>query len=933
MAKLIATPNLRGGRIDLRFSVPRQEHGWPAVTLLRRRGAFPAHSTDGLRVLDFSELRDANGRFWERIHRRRFIATNSPRDGGLTVLELTEYFTQQGDELPARVRLCGPEPERRKERFGSSTRVERDVSDERAQHILFEDTLGTQGELHFQEDADGSGRVTWRGRARAFINAPYHARLDDSMEIRKHTIDGRLVHRLTVRRRGAWAPVLEAHLIEHVDRDRNQHSFELQVTDATPALSPPTSSDLEAGIYYYRLFGEGIDPAKERASEYRAISIAIGRYGFSRDRSRPTQAQHRLYQLLPAVLQRLDEPEPGAGPGQLRSFMEIFGAGFDALRSSAELLGHRHDLREARADRLEHLARYIGWPLDHTKDATTQRFDVAAAPRVYRSVGTAANLKALINRATGREVEVKEYIHNVAFTNAIEPIRTWDVVEGQVTPNSTGSLTWSELTHTNVETGVHGRPSLVTLADGSTVTAWQARDDDVWRIYLRRGSGSVQRLELPSDVDTKGVFGEVEPCLVAAPGTDQFLVFSVFQVSATRSALLVRRLDPHLRFVGRPHWLTPGPATRDFAATLERLPAAVSDSAHVWLFWQSDRSGDTSLWHAQLEGGDPENWVLYPQLLSKPAEQDEMPTVTRDEAPAVTRDPGVLPDASDARIWLVWSRDEGSRSSLWQRSFTAGTWSAPQPIPSSLTESGAPGNWRDRSPSLAFSLADRHLHLVWQSDRPQDGIRRSRLWYSMSDHDGVNWTTPPTVLTDSATADEEPSFSVETGGALRLTWSTQRYGKGAWTRTLDTRDSSLLAHLGHVEDRVHYTYDTRRHENPAQETARYAGDIVGLFFPASDEDATTVRREIERMKSFVEPFRPAHVRFVWEMPRRIRTVESGARATDEASEMHLAWIHTVDTNPPPPPRFTDHKTVDTTADPLDLHLRIVDADVERMSRS
>lgn len=906
---MVAAPNLRGGRIDLRFDVRTSTPDLPALSLLRRRWAFPEHPADGSLLLDTEDSTDGAGVLWARIERRRFVASNTNSDGGLVVLELSAYFSATERDVPARVRVRGPATDGRQELFGATLRVEHEASAEGDGLLRFFDALGEQGALRWASNSVGSSTVTWSGRARAYGELPFHVLLVDVAEARTRSgADGTRLHRIGVRRAGR--PLWDASIGERRDADTGEWVFGFEVADRSPARIAPEVTDLEPTGYYYRVFGSFEEPATPAAlSTWRAYSTATARHGFAADRGRPPADQHRLYQLLPAVLRRLDEPAPGDGPGQLRSFSEIFGTAFDGQKSYAEGLRARHDLREVRADFLRQLAHYVGWPLDLTKDAITQRFDVSAATQVFQSVGTATNLRALINRATGRDVEFKEFIHNVAFTNAVEPIRLWDI--WQMEKPAGGA--WREPSRPSVRGGVQARPALHASRAGAVLT-WHCLDTGRWRVHVSAlGGGELSvpgPLPLPLALPLESGLGELDPCIVPVPGgSDDFFIISAVEKTRTRSDLFIRRIDgAALTPRGPGVWLTQH-------ASENRFPAAVSDGSSACVIWQSNRSGSPALWKLELAGDDPARWALEPQLFTEVGRRDEMPSIASDPA--------------SGRLWVVWSRDEGDRAALWWRRREAGVWTATERL-GGEPGSALPPRCRDRSPALACSSfgGSQRLHCIWQSDRPHpagSGVRRQRLWardFTLPAPGGAGAWSEPSVVTDSATADEEPALLAAASGALTLVWSSRRRGKSTWTRSIDTADEDLLAHLGHYSDRAHYTYDTGRTEDDW-----FAGDTVGLFFEASDDDAEVVRRQIERMKSFVEPFRPAHVRFVWHMPRRTRLEELVSGARDELRERLMAWLHTWSEAHP------EGRTVDAGARPVDIYRRIYDARVDRMSRA
>lgn len=149
-------------------------------------------------------------------------------------------------------------------------------------------------------------------------------------------------------------------------------------------------------------------------------------------RAGDTYGQGRaLYNLLPAVLRRYDTttrppmpgtdaiPEAAAGSGQLRRFIDLFGAGADYLRSSAEGLGELHDVDEVDPRFLGLLARWIGWDLSVSAPVSVQRHEIKYAAALYGITGTIPGCMVWVRRLTGWDAQIKEFSRNVMFTNDV----------------------------------------------------------------------------------------------------------------------------------------------------------------------------------------------------------------------------------------------------------------------------------------------------------------------------------------------------------------------------------------------------------------------------------------------------------------------------------------------------------------------------------
>jgi phage tail-like protein len=155
-------------------------------------------------------------------------------------------------------------------------------------------------------------------------------------------------------------------------------------------------------------------------------------FGPSRTFSRRTQGsatataagRHRLFAQLPRIDQRRDETLPPSrsvaradeGRGQLDRFLATVDAHADMLLGFVEGLRNLRATRRIDARLLPSLAALIGWRLTDTLDEEQQRNEIAFAPDVYRTVGTAPNVAATVNRLTGWDTRVKEFARQVVLS-------------------------------------------------------------------------------------------------------------------------------------------------------------------------------------------------------------------------------------------------------------------------------------------------------------------------------------------------------------------------------------------------------------------------------------------------------------------------------------------------------------------------------------
>jgi hypothetical protein len=167
--------------------------------------------------------------------------------------------------------------------------------------------------------------------------------------------------------------------------------------------------DLQPGtIYYYTtFFGPPGNAVFSQISQASALA--------------PSPHDHALFKALPQIHQQLDTtlPDPATvaradqSKGQLQRLLEVFDAQADLLQSDIENLRDLHNIRRADSRLIPHLSHLIGWHLQDNLDEEGQRNELRYAPEVYKTVGTIPTIKAIINRLTGWDAEVREFAHNV----------------------------------------------------------------------------------------------------------------------------------------------------------------------------------------------------------------------------------------------------------------------------------------------------------------------------------------------------------------------------------------------------------------------------------------------------------------------------------------------------------------------------------------
>lgn len=827
IAEFRADADIRGHRIDLSWTwtAPVER---PALRLSRRQKTYPSGPEDGLQVLDLADLFVAFTQPWARITRTLYLVPNAVTEGGLRQAEVALNFDIPEATEPVQVVVRYYDPVAGLEQtvtLEEVSRVERVVAPalpwSSVETTKVFATPGGGPEVSVGQIVVSTGhtdgvtpdRFEWIAPGDPPVGVDF-----DRIEVHQTTIDDSDDITITPATFQARIDVVLEDVAEDIplhtvifdeafDPDTGDWKGYLTVRDEN--LDPET-------VYYYALFAP--DPASPGAflseREWRASAMATGHYGLD----------ERLYQLLPALHKQYDEPTPDQqGRGELRKYLHIFGSALDQMRSLTEGLRARHDVLEVEADVLPHLARWIGWEPDQTLDALAQRNDIRFAPEIYETVGTVPNIRALVNRVTGWDCKVKEFVHNVFLTNSTEDIHLWELWGRRH-----DGVAWNDPSPiTQMEQGFDGRPVAVRDAGGVVWLFWHALGakghtdrSERREIWLQRLDGmdpAPRRAMLDTADDAPRLTYTDEYPAAVVDGPRVWLFWNSDREDGWE--IWARPFDGLPG--GAPVRLTEHPAD-------DRHPAAVRDNlGQIWVFWQSDRRGPTDIWARMHDGVD---WGLPMRLTT---------AEFRHETPAAAFD-----DVAD-RIWLFWSADQQDRRKIYYRVHDAGVWGPPEPLP----EPDPDSVHRDEAPTAVFWNGE--IWLFWHSNR--DG--RWQIWGQV--HDGVDWGAP-FALTERPTADKEPAAVVDSTGGLRVVWRSQRRADWYKSRTIDVNDVEMLARMGEFNDRAHYTYDTALENDDW-----YARGAVGLYLAPDTVGPVAIERQIDRVRAFVEPFRPLPVRFVW----------------------------------------------------------------------
>ena len=840
-----ASAGIQGNQVDLNWdwsdSGPR-----PSLRLQRKVLNYPQTADDGLCVLDYRSLFSAGNAIWNLAIRQRYLIMNSLAEGGLLQAELDLFYTS-GSIQPGRavIQIYNQAQDKLQTTLldGVTRLAENETSAAAWNTIHTSEIFNSPGGIETSmgkvilrrgnSNPAVPDQIEWQPAGGAAVGADFDStqRLETTGVLDTNT-----------------ALVFQAHFETILNDDANANRQQVSRIDIHEALNPNLGEWSRSAVF----IDWGVQPEKPYNYTFFIPDPAHPGSWISGDRASgtppwqitvtPTRQyglEARLYSLLPALYRSYDEIRPGGPAGSLRRFLQIFGAALDQARSLGEGLRDLQDVDSVPVTYLPLLGHSIGWQIDQTLDVRTQRNDIRFAPEVYNSTGTLPNLAALINRTSGWNCQIKEFVNNVFLTNAPETVHTWEIWS-----QTNNGVSWSapalisQLAAVDPFEGFDGRPATATVPTNQVWFAWHANrtttgsgpSDDPGRreIWLQRlGSPSAPRRAMQGAP-------EDEPHLTFADEGPSMLFdgtrLNVYWASDRGGAweIWARQYQIQLNGVA----LRPGPAQR---LTLgqptfeDRSPAVAVHNALTWLFWQSDRRGSTDIWSQFFDGA---TWSP-PQRLTSAEFRHQSPAAAVDAA---------------GRLWLIWSADFGDHSNLWGQVFDAGVWQPAQEITT--------GSFRDEAPTV--TLWNGQLRLFWHSNRAGDpGSYAGRWQVWSSTFDGATWSAPAAV-SGLAAADKEPAVMVDPANLLRLVWRSQSQSEIYRSRTVDTANPQVIAQMRQPVDRLHYIYDTGR-----SDLDWYARDTVGLYLTPDTNNQTVIKQQIERLRNFVEPFRPLTSRLVW----------------------------------------------------------------------
>jgi phage tail-like protein len=815
LTDFVARHDIHSHLVNLLWTWTEEGNERPEFKLLRRQRCYANSIDDGTLVADFKDLNEVLGvsnAQAMRLERHAFIDHNATIESGMFIAELWVYYADNDtQDTPIRLTI---------------TIKPHDDSDAFTIDII---NIVRVARTH-ATTATWKDIETWK----IFISA------NGETEISAGQIDICLGHQDGITpNRFLWSnPETETHQVnfqcrvtidlnERYNSDHDQWIRQINVLDG----------GLEPNIdYYYTLFAPVVDQPGEYYSEryWRTIAKASDHYDFA----------SRLYGLLPSLHRFYDEPDRDSREkGPLRKYLQVFGAVLDQVRSTAESLSNRHDINNVRADVLPRMARWLGWEPDQTLDIQQLRTDIVQAPEVYRSIGTIPNLSNMVKRVTGWDCQIKEFVHNVFLTNAPEQIRLWEIWQ-----HSIGGRIRSYPSPVTQTDSFDGCPSVATGGEQTSWLFFHSHRGGLRQIWMQP-FGTSESACRPAVLHTRDQSDEASyiasyideyPCALASENN-----ISLFW-SSNRNG----RWDiwtAHDTNLANPFSESSEIGLLNLTDHLadDRHPTAVSDSrGNIYLFWQSNRRGPTDIWmRTGSKLGDGTMSWRNPTRVTSAVRRHEQPAAMIDEK---------------GRIWLFWVEDLGDRQNL---SCMINDSDNPAEKPKwSKVFAITNDNYRNESPAAV--LWQNQIALLWNRVRLvaqgnnilEESHILGQYWKWRGGQNAPESNGEPFNVASETTADKEPTAIVD-NKILRILWRSQRRGRCYQSRTVDTKDYAMVKRLGTLEDRAHYTYDTRK-----TDSAWYARDTIGVCLTTDSAHEDTEKRSERLLKGPLNQFLPANIR-------------------------------------------------------------------------
>jgi hypothetical protein len=527
----------------------------------------------------------------------------------------------------------------------------------------------------------------------------------------------------------------------------------LTIKDLAPVAPGETSE-----TFYYTAFQLDLGGALEAAAS--ASVAATNASGFS----------DRLYSLVPSVHRYYDAPASGMeGSFQLRRFLNIFGPALDSASALSDSLPDLFDPRLTRAEYLPVLAQTIGWQLDRTLPTERQRVDLAFAPEVFASIGSAANVQALATRGTGWVCHVKPFVDNVFLTNGVESAELWQIFEAESPDPATAfppPAIQANLYPADVEpattqadpTVIDSRPAAALDASGKIWLFWHSsRLGAEWRPGVAYGAAPFATLLAPAsagglvyECTTAGTSGATAPAFPKALGAtvaDGGAVWTCRGPGVARRRLWLQRLGTDFAPVRA---LADLP---DDAMAFDESPSVASANGTIVLAWASNRSGHAEIWTRAWPGAS-----APPGPARQLTEQE-----VDNRAPALAAGVG-----AGAPLYGFWESTNQGQTLIWFAESADGgvSWSAPSPITQGP---------HDHTPAAVVDAAN-ELTLFFSASGGGGAYIGEA---TQAGAGGGSWTFSQATAPKYAVYDTAPA-SVLWKGAVHLFWTSNLPGR-AWT--------------------------------------------------------------------------------------------------------------------------------------------------------
>jgi len=163
----------------------------------------------------------------------------------------------------------------------------------------------------------------------------------------------------------------------------------------------------------------------------------------------------------------------------------------------------------------------------------------------------------------------------------------------------------------------------------------------------------------------------------------------------------------------------------------------------IWVFWASNRAGNYEIFYT-VTSDYGVSWSTETQVTDDPR---------KDVSPAIVQ-------ASDGKIWLVWSRQTApSNEDLFYKTYDGTSWS----VDAQLTTN----NNLDQLPSV-IQAKDGNIWVFWSQYMPDT---HTQICYTKS-FDGSTWSSE-TQLTTDPKDNLDPSAFVEQDGTIRVFWQSK----------------------------------------------------------------------------------------------------------------------------------------------------------------